>query len=118
MKIYRCIKCEQLYFTKASKTIKTCCKEQLIKLEPQVFDTTEHKAKITHIGNLLSINIDFPITDIFYLKFIAIKTNLGYQYKDLTLNKQIEVDFFLLNDEVLEGIYLYSNIEQLFVIKQ
>lgn len=115
MKLYHCLRCNQVFIGLFdSKTSMTCCGQNLEEL--QITSTEEqemHQPIIRQVGNFFTVTIgnqDHPMLEVHQVKFILIKTNQGIQYKLLETGKKPQVTFILDYDEMVEEIYAYCNL--------
>lgn len=119
MKFYMCSKCNQMYFSedKASDNL-VCCEEKVEELVPiEIGDVLDHHGiVIRKTGNFVNISINdkHPMIETHFIKFIALQTNEGFQYKELDYLKERKTTFILSNTETIIQIYTYCNIHMLF----
>ncbi len=121
MKFLRCKKCGQIVgVVKDTGVPVICCGETMEELIPHVDEkglSEKHipvyavkKGKcIAKIGM-----IPHPMTDDHYIEWVALVTNKGNQRKELEPGKSPRAEFSLDEDEVVEEIYAYCNLHQLW----
>ena len=62
-----------------------------------------------HVGS-----VEHPMTPEHYISLIAVQTNRGVQYKNLTPEQSPRADFALCEGETVEAVYAYCNLHGLW----
>ena len=119
MKFYMCSKCNQIYFSEGELNHNlACCEEKVEELTPiEINDVLDHHSiVIRKTGNFvkISLNDKHPMVETHHIKFIALQTNEGFQYKELDYLKERKTTFILSNTETIIQIYTFCNIHLLF----
>ena len=119
MKIYRCLKCDNIvinYFI--DKNLK-CCDEDMVELIPNSAEGESdiHNPLIRRIGNLVTVTVGeklHPMVDVHHLDFVILETDKSIYYRKLELEKVPVVDFLVLNEETVIRAYAYCNNHELW----
>ncbi|MFW5913537.1 MAG: desulfoferrodoxin family protein [Bacillota bacterium] len=119
MKFYTCSICNQLFLTLFDEGKKpVCCDEAMLALENKKADdkTDDHFPKIRKVGNFVTISVGdgHPMVDVHHIAMIFMKTNQGFQYRDLSEKSEAKADFILAKGETILNAYVYCNVHQLW----
>lgn len=119
-KIYRCNHCGKILATIIDSSVTpVCCDEKMHELVPFEVDGAKEK----HIpvlevkGNKVFVKIgevEHPMTEDHYIRFIILVTNKGSQVKKLEPDDKPEVIFPILEDEKVKEVYAYCNLHGLW----
>ena len=119
MKVYRCLKCEEIVIMRDDDKKIKCCDEEMLELIPNSAEGEKdiHVPLIRRIGSLVTISVGekpHPMVDVHHLEFVLLETDKGLYYKKLELDSEPIVDFLLLNDENIIRAYAYCNDHELW----
>lgn len=120
MKVFRCLKCDNIVITLDDEKVLKCCDEDMIEQAPNSNDGAKetHVPMIRRVGNLVTVRVGatpHPMIDVHHIKFILLVTNKGMYYRELELEKEPLGDFLVLNDEEIVGAYAYCNNHELWM---
>ncbi len=119
MKVFRCLKCEEIIVTKCEDKKIKCCDEEMVELVPNSTDgaSETHKPVIRRVGNLVIVTVGMvkhPMLDVHHIKFVVLETDKGIYYRDMELNGDPVADFLVLNNETVIRAYAYCNNHELW----
>ena len=120
MKLYRCLKCEEVIVVRNDDKKLKCCDEEMVELIPNSNDGDKntHVPLVRRIGNLVTITVGkepHPMVDVHHLDFVLLVTDKGTYYRKLELESVPLVDFLILNDENIICAYAYCNNHELWM---
>ncbi|MFW5865046.1 MAG: desulfoferrodoxin family protein [Candidatus Izemoplasmataceae bacterium] len=119
MKFIMCPSCNQVFINLISSEQNAhCCNQEMIELKP-IENDKDHIPHIRKIGNFVTITIgkNHPMVSTHHIVFIFIKTNQGFQFKDIRNEKEAKAEFILAKNEEIENVYIYCNIHLLTSLK-
>lgn len=121
MKLLRCKKCGQIVSVVKDTGVKIiCCGEEMEEITPRIEEKglTEKHIPVYAVKKGKAIAkvgmIPHPMTNEHYIEWVAIVTNKGNQRKMLEPGLSPRVEFCVDKDEVVEAIYAYCNIHELW----
>ena len=119
MKVYRCLKCEEVVVMRSDDKKIKCCDEEMYELIPNSSegDKETHMPLIRRIGNFVTVTVGekmHPMLDVHYLDFVLLETDKGIYYKKLNMEDKPVVDFLLMNDETIIKAYACCNDHELW----
>ena len=120
MKLLKCQKCGKIIIVLDEGSPSTiCCGEDMIELVPRSIDGAieKHVPVVDIKDNELNIKVgevEHPMTEEHYIKFIIIETTKGYMIKKLNPNDKPEARFILAYNEEYINTYAYCNLHGLW----
>lgn len=120
VKFYICNHCKNVVVKVVDHNVPLfCCGEKMTELVPGTVDAAveKHVPVYTVNDGIVSVSVgavEHPMTPEHFIPLIAVQTNLGVQYKNLTPEQAPKADFALLEGETVEAVYAYCNLHGLW----
>lgn len=120
MKIFMCEKCGNIItMLDDSGVVPYCCNQemQLLKANIEEDRFEKHIPVIIKNGNSVEIRVgevEHPMLNNHYVKWIILETDLGFHVKYLKPNNKAYAYFDLLSNERIKNVYEYCNVHGLY----
>ena len=120
VKFYFCNHCKNVAIKVVDHKVPLfCCGEKMTELVPGTTDAAveKHLPDYTVKNGIVSVNVgsvEHPMTPEHYISLIAVQTDRGVQYKNLTPDQAPRAAFALCEGETVEAVYAYCNLHGLW----
>ena len=120
IKFYFCDHCKNVAIKVVElKAPLFCCGEMMTDLVPGTVDAAveKHLPEYTVKNGIVSVHVgsvEHPMTPEHYISLIAVQTDRGVQYKNLTPDMAPRAEFALCEGETVEAVYAYCNLHGLW----
>ena len=120
VKFYICNHCKNVAVKVVDHNVPLfCCGEKMTELIPGTVDAAveKHLPDYTVKDGIVSVkvgSVTHPMTPEHFISLIAVQTDRGVQYKNLSPDQAPEAVFALCDDEMVEAVYAYCNLHGLW----
>ena len=119
-RFFKCLHCGNIIAFVEDKGVPVmCCGEKMTELAPGTVDAAveKHLPVYTVKNGIVSVHVgsvEHPMTPEHYISLIAVQTDRGVQYKNLTPDMAPRAEFALCEGETVEAVYAYCNLHGLW----
>ena len=120
IKFYFCNHCKNVAVKVVDHKVPLCgCGEKMTQLIPGTVGAAveKHLPEYMVNNNVVSVkvgSVEHPMTPEHFISLIAVQTDCGVQYKNLSPEQTPKAEFSLCEGETVEAVYAYCNLHGLW----